>query len=270
MTSIPLVVFSDLDGTLLDHGSYAWSAAKPALQRLARIPAPVILASSKTAAEIEVLQRDMGLDHWPAIVENGAGMLGDDTPSQYDDLRAVVDEMPVRLRRCFKGFGDMSVTDVVGCTGLSPQDAKRARQRAFSEPGLWLGTDADASEFFLALGARGVTARLGGRFMTLSFGATKADQMAAILARFAPRHSVALGDAPNDTEMLEAAEIGIIVANPHRPPLPPVPGEAIGKIRRTTQAGPVGWNSAMIDLLDHLDLPSSAALPLSSGQQNHG
>ena len=55
----PLVVFSDLDGTLLDHDTYAWDAAKPALTRLALLGCPVILTSSKTAAEITVLQADM-------------------------------------------------------------------------------------------------------------------------------------------------------------------------------------------------------------------
>ena len=104
--------------------------------------------------------------------------------------------------------------------------------------------------------------------MTLSFGATKADQMAAILSRFMPRHSVALGDAPNDTEMLEAAEFGIIVANPHRAPLPPLAGEENGQILRTSEAGPAGWNGAIMALLDRLDLPSSA--PLTSGHQHHG
>ena len=46
------IFFSDLDGTLLDHENYDWSAAKPALSELKRQGLPLILASSKTAAEI--------------------------------------------------------------------------------------------------------------------------------------------------------------------------------------------------------------------------
>ena len=267
MTGVPLVVFSDLDGILLDHATYTWAQAKPALQRLARINAPVVLASSKTAAEIEVLQHDMGLSYWPAIVENGAGVLGGEAPARYSDLRAVIDKVPARLRSCFKGFGDMTVAEVTGCTGLPPEEAQRAKQRVFSEPGLWVGNHADELAFLHALAQYGVTVRTGGRFMTLSFGATKADQMAAILARFVPRHSVALGDAPNDVEMLETAECGIIVANPYRASLPPLAGEANGKICRTSEAGPTGWNNAIMALLDRLGLPSSA--PLTSGLQNH-
>jgi len=51
MTNPPaLVVFSDLNGTLLDHETYDWTPAKPALDRLARQGCPVILSSSKTAS----------------------------------------------------------------------------------------------------------------------------------------------------------------------------------------------------------------------------
>ena len=46
------VVFSDLDGTLLDHSTYSWKAAAPALAALRDRGIPLILASSKTSAEI--------------------------------------------------------------------------------------------------------------------------------------------------------------------------------------------------------------------------
>ena len=91
-------------------------------------------------------------------------------------------------------------------------------------------------------------------FLTLSFGKTKADQMAVVISRLKPRYTVALGDAPNDVEMLEAADAGIIIANPHRPPLPLLKGETVGRITRTTHAGPKGWNEAMIAHLDQLEL----------------
>ena len=50
--SLPLLVFTDLDGTLLSHSSYRWDAATPALNTLRKIGAAVVLASSKTAPEI--------------------------------------------------------------------------------------------------------------------------------------------------------------------------------------------------------------------------
>ncbi|MEM7522055.1 MAG: mannosyl-3-phosphoglycerate phosphatase, partial [Pseudomonadota bacterium] len=42
-STAPLCVFTDLDGTLLDHETYHWTAAAPALAALAAVNAPVIL-----------------------------------------------------------------------------------------------------------------------------------------------------------------------------------------------------------------------------------
>ena len=68
------VVFTDLDGTLLDHDSYAWTAAAPALDALKQAGVPLVLASSKTAAEIAALHAELGLGRTPAIVKKGAGL----------------------------------------------------------------------------------------------------------------------------------------------------------------------------------------------------
>jgi ribonucleotide monophosphatase NagD (HAD superfamily) len=45
------LVFTDLDGTLLDHDTYDWTPARDALDRLTRAGIPVVFTSSKTAAE---------------------------------------------------------------------------------------------------------------------------------------------------------------------------------------------------------------------------
>lgn len=68
----PLLVFSDLDGTLLDSHSYDWQPAAPWLSRLHEANIPVILCSSKTSAEMLYLQKMLGLQGLPLIAENGA------------------------------------------------------------------------------------------------------------------------------------------------------------------------------------------------------
>jgi mannosyl-3-phosphoglycerate phosphatase len=253
-TAPALVVFSDLDGTLLDHDSYAWAAAKPALDRLAALNCPVILTSSKTATEITELQLEMGLDGVPAIVENGAGVIGLGAEAQdsapYIEVRKCLDDLPAQLRSKFHGFGDMSLSELAKRTGLSEAAACRAQRRDFSEPGVWSGTDAESQAFSDALRALGLSAQQGGRFLTISSGRTKADGMAQVLNHYQTEASLALGDAPNDIAMLEAANFGVIITNPHRPSLPTLKGEATGRITRTTEAGPVGWNTAVCAFLD--------------------
>ena len=256
---MPLLVFTDLDGTLLSHATYQSDGANPALKRLENIGVGVVMASSKTASEIYALREDLRLQQWPAIVENGAGLLKPHAKGALDDtiyaqLRAGLSEISADLRVLFCGFGDMDAAQVADKTGLSLSAAALAKERAFSEPGIWSGTPQEKAMFLEALKAQGISAREGGRFLTLSFGATKADQLAQITKVLAPRHTIALGDAPNDIEMLEAADFGVIIANPHRTPLPELDGEKSGKIIRTTQSGPVAWNAAILAHLKRLNL----------------
>jgi mannosyl-3-phosphoglycerate phosphatase len=47
-----LLVITDLDGSLLDHHTYSWQAAEAWLARLEEHEVPLVICSSKTAAEI--------------------------------------------------------------------------------------------------------------------------------------------------------------------------------------------------------------------------
>lgn len=249
-----LVVFSDLDGTLLDHETYSWEPARDALDALARHGVPLILATSKTAAEVEVLHRELGLGGHPAIVENGAGIYrpgaADSDDSAYRALREALNDLPADLKNVFRGFGDMDDAEVARVTGLTLDAAARARRREHSEPGIWQGDAATRAAFVAALRQRGITARAGGRFLTLSHGRTKADALRILARRMDARRTVALGDAPNDLEMIEAADIGVIVRNEHGPGIPPLPGERARTIRRTRRPGPAGWAEAVLDILN--------------------
>jgi mannosyl-3-phosphoglycerate phosphatase len=249
------LVFTDLDGTLLDHDSYSFEAARPALDLLAARGIPVILASSKTEAEMRPIAQAIGISH-PMIVENGAGVVGlgaddpasgSDSASPYSRLRAFLREIPKELSDCFEGFGDWDVARIAEETGLAPASAELARQRRFSEPGHFAGSEVQRKAFVELLEAQGFTAVRGGRFFTLMPKTSKAERMADIVAHY--RHeggetirTVALGDAPNDLAMLETADCGIIIANPAHTPLPVTDRERQGAILRSEQSGPLGWN----------------------------
>lgn len=243
-----MIVFTDLDGTLLDHHSYRYDPARPALNALAARDIPVVLASSKTAAEIQPLQHALGLAQWPAIVENGAGVMSPeaDLPdrSAYHTLRAALDGIQPDLRAQFSGFGDVKDAQVAAWTGLPIDQATLARARAFTEPGIFSGSDDERAAFTEALVEQGVQAKQGGRFLTLTFGTTKADAMREVAKSLGTPPVVALGDAPNDADMLRAADIAIIIRNDHGPS----PGDIPGAIR-TRLEGPSGWNAAVLELL---------------------
>lgn len=249
-----MIIFTDLDGTLLDHETYSMEAARPALAACAARSIPVIPATSKTAAEIAPIMREAGLTG-PAIVENGAGVawpgqkLGD--AAQWLAIRAALDGLPETTRALFQGFGDWTPAEVSARTGLSLEAARLAKERQFSEPGDFLGTGEQEDAFIAALAASGISAVRGGRFLTLSLGCNKASRMKEVrecLGATGP--VIALGDAPNDVAMLLEADTGIVVANPAHEPLPPLDGEDEGRIVRTRLAGPAGWNEAVLRIVE--------------------
>lgn len=252
--TIPLLVFTDLDGTLLDHTSYDWSPAKPAIEALQAIGAGIILASSKTSQELSALRIELALDQWPCIVENGAGILPAHGSTikesdQYNQLRTRLNQIPTTQRQQFVGFGDMTDDEVAQATGLTASNAALARARDFSEPGIWHGSDNEKKIFLRQLAEAGISVQQGGRFMTLSFGANKADQVRKLAKAYQATKTVALGDAPNDTDMLNTVDQAVVVTNPHAQPLPELDGESKGRVIRTTEPGPVGWNTAILSII---------------------
>ena len=73
------IIITDLDGTLLDAATYSCAPALPALQMIQSRNIPLILCSSKTRSEIEVLRRKLGNNH-PFVTENGGGVF---IPREY-------------------------------------------------------------------------------------------------------------------------------------------------------------------------------------------
>lgn len=256
--SANLIVFTDLDGTLLDHETYSYAEAGDALALLRERRIPLILASSKTAAEILPLREMLGFQHCEAIVENGAGLLvpgtpGRDAATDYQRILDLLSDLPRDIRAGFTGFSDWSAQEVSDRTGLSVQNSELAKQRNFSEPGLWSGDDQRFEAFSQHLSEEGLVVQQGGRFISLSFGGNKAGQMLKIQKRYHTTDqracSVALGDAGNDIAMLEAADLGVIIPNPDHKGIPRLAGEADGSIIRAARPGPAGWNETIKKLL---------------------
>nr|WP_272210599.1 HAD-IIB family hydrolase [Marinicella sp. W31]MDC2876498.1 HAD-IIB family hydrolase [Marinicella sp. W31] len=162
------IVFTDLDGTLLDHETYSFEPARPALEALKERGIVIVLASSKTEAEMRPIAAEIGIDD-PMIVENGAGIVGlsgtaSDETATYTRLRTALGAMPASLRAKFEGFGDWSDAEVAEKTGMRLEDARLARKRQFSEPGLWSGSEEEREAFLMHLRKGGFQAVQGGRF----------------------------------------------------------------------------------------------------------
>jgi len=265
-----LLVFSDLDGCLLDHFSYSYQAARPALNKLKASAIPLILTSSKTLAEIAELSAELELAS-PFIVENGAGVImpvdyfstpdagqfrhngylfksfGAEHVEIVKKLHAIRHEYGFR----FSGFSDMSSTELADLTGLSLSRAGKAKQRLFTEPVLWQDGDDNWLIFSNLLKAVGLHHIRGGRFIHISGGGDKGialDWLRQCYDKETGTSSqvMALGDSENDIGMLLKADYPVVVRSPvHEPPV--ITGKT--DVIVTEKTGPAGWNDAVLDRL---------------------
>lgn len=262
------VVFSDLDGTLLDHETYSFDVARPGLDALKSRGIPLILASSKTRAEMQDLAPQLGAAG--LIFENGGGVEWPDTlepcdgniveSPDYASIRALLDGLPDGLRATVNGFGDMSDEEVARVTGLPIEGARLARQREHSEPFVFTGSPAQLSEIEKAVAAKAWRLVRGGRFNTITGSNTKATRLEQIAAAYAARqpagtrvYTIALGDAPNDADMIDAADRGFIICNPAGAAMPDLAGEEAGCVTRSTLPGPAGWSESVAQALKEID-----------------
>jgi len=263
-----LLVFTDLDGTLLDHATYSFEPARPALEALAAAGIPVVLCTSKTRAETERWRSALG-NADPFVVENGGaafvpegyfgpgarydrrdggyGVLEFGRP--YADLRRALEAIRAGTGLPLRGFGDMPPEEIAARCGFTPEDAALAAKREYDEPFVGAGPGA-LPAVVRAAAAFGLQVVSGGRFHHLVGGSDKGRAVRALRelygAERGPVRTVALGDSPNDEPMLRAVDVPVLV---RRPDGGLVGGLDLPGLVIAPYAGPEGWREAVLGLL---------------------
>jgi len=275
--TMKLVVFTDLDATLLDPETYSWREAAEALEALKKRDVPLVLVSSKTLAEMAPLHEELGLTD-PFVVENGGGLVfprgarltdsfeglldlhvpgpnGDmsvlSLGTGYQELVSSLAEIAGDTGAEIVGFADMEVQDVARIAGLSREDAAGAKDRLFDEPFLVVGHPDDlADQIRGAAASRGLTAVEGGRFWHLMGHEGKGKAVGLLVDQyrriFGTVHTIGLGDSPNDFPFLELMDTPVIVGGAHSDH---ILSRNLRWALKTESPGPSGWNEAILSIL---------------------
>lgn len=258
------IIFTDLDGTLLNHDDYSFDDAKKAIDKIKEKNIPLIFTTSKTKIEVELLQQKVGINE-PFIIENGAAIF---FPKNYRGLdlsflREYENYNILQLGKTYPqvlkfykqykeefglyGFSDMSIEEVSYYTGLDKTGASYAKNRDFTEPFLLEDISKLENLKNLALTYK-IKITKGGRFYHLI--GEKQDK--GIAVREAVKlfeklfdtkiKSIALGDGPNDIVMLEQVDIPIAIQAYDNTYI-----EAdIKNLNRSSFKGPKGWNEMVL------------------------
>ncbi|CAA6820912.1 MAG: Mannosyl-3-phosphoglycerate phosphatase [uncultured Sulfurovum sp.] len=258
------LIFTDLDGTFLNHDNYAFDASLEALQKIKEAEIPLIFTTSKTKSEVELLQKRVGIRE-PFIVENGAALF---IPEDYQVLDlSILDgykdkkimffgqaySRVLNFYRLYReaygmlGMSDMSDAQVSALTGLAEENVFLAKQRDFSEP--FILKDESKLQELTAL-ATGYELKItkGGRFYHL-MGELQDKGIAVIetielFERLYNQkvYSLALGDSENDLPMLERVDLPIVIQKHDGSYLE----TGLAKIKKSNYKGSKGWNEMVL------------------------
>jgi len=273
MNKPKLIVFTDLDGTLLDHYTYLWDDALPALEKLFLFNIPVILCTSKTRDESIYFRGQIGLDY-PFIVENGAAIF---SPLGYFDQQfsrtlnggyeiklfgVSYSELVEFLQICKRelnvqlaGFSELSSDEIQNLTRLPIHQAELARRREFNEPFYFLDecSEKKLPEMKSLAESRGLKITKGGRFYHTSGNHDKGLAVKTLVDFFnqdkqSKLISIGIGDSLNDLSMLQNVKIPCLVKNGHKQYNQEVTEQI--SLKLTGDVGPKGWNNIILELLE--------------------
>ncbi|MDO6681461.1 MULTISPECIES: mannosyl-3-phosphoglycerate phosphatase [unclassified Oceanobacter] len=258
--TVPLVVMTDLDGTLLDHHNYSANAALPALKRLRALHIPVLFNTSKTCDEVSGLRHELD-NRYPFVCENGSvihipkpdatGFNSEVLGVSYVDILKALHQLQHEGFH-FRGFNDMPATEVAAMTGLSQDNAWLAKKRQASEPLLWHDSDEALERFRQRLAEYQLTLTKGGRFYHVMGTTNKASGLDFFRQYYQHQWQLtpqvaALGDGENDRAMLEAADYPIVIPGENQTLTLQHPSA-----RTAAHKGPAGWNTEILTLLEQL------------------
>lgn len=272
------LVFTALEGALVNAQTDSFSGAEEALSELHRRNVPFILLSSRTRAEIEPVRRKLEHNH-PFITENGGGVFFPDgyfnlripgavrlgrhfctaQGRPYDEVCDALNEIAGKCGVGVTGFRDMNAREISANTGLRPRAAELARDREFEE--LFFFTSADGAaiaRFVAAVRERGFDARPGPTFWRFSAGCdtVRAVREVAQLFRQATRLKLRLagiGAGDEDLPWLRVMDQATLLAD--SPKGTATTGQtdqipALGmKITRLDSPGCAGWAQAIFNII---------------------
>lgn len=263
------VIFTDMDGTLIDRDTYSADAVAPLVRRLVALGVPVIFCSSKTFAEQMEYRRILALPD-PFIVENGGAVFLPEDYFPFDIGKGTekkgfrvlesgtgagkIDEILLHVRSeagiSFRTYRDLDPEEMVRITGLSPESAIRAARRDYSQTIVPPLSAENLVRLRCALKPHGLVAVEGSRFVTVASGDCSKGTAVSLLTDLYRRQFPAvvtcgIGDSANDREMLDVVDRPFLVQGPDRSWHP-----AMGsRVERIPAPGPLGWCMAVLMLM---------------------
>lgn len=264
-----IVIFTDLDGTLLDHDTYSCEMVMPLVASLSKAGIAIVFCSSKTRVEQEVYRKKLGIAS-PFIVEDGGAIFISkgyfpfsyeyhrvtrgyqviELGMPYREIRRILGEIREKNNLAIRGFGDMDAAQIAGITGLDVSQAKLAKKREYEETLNLTGSEQEIRFILSKIEESGLKWSRGGRFYSVSGGSNKGTATSVLIELFSRKlgriKTIGVGDSLNDVPMLTEVDVAVLVQKPgnywEEIELP--------NLHRVDGVGPQGWVKAIEELTE--------------------
>ncbi len=258
-----LWVVSDVDGTLMDH-SYDLTPAKETIKLLQKLSIPVILCTSKTAAEVKVIRKQLNLTD-PYIVENGAAIYGESLKrvngeiilgEKYIILENILSSISNEINYDLVPLNNISDKAATELTGLKGNSLKLMRDRHWSMPFL---NPPETKELEIDNCCKKYNVEIfrGNRMShMLSVNSNKGKAINALkeYSNNSKIKIIGLGDSPNDLPLLLNSDYKIVIPSPSGPNMKLL--EELNDYKFTLASKPngYGWKSEINKLINKIIL----------------
>jgi len=265
-----LVIYTDLDGTLIDFKDYSFDVTAPLVKTLEITRIPVVFCSSKTRVEQAFYRKAIGVTA-PFITENGSAIF---IPKDYFSFdiaydtmidnylvielgidRSSILEIIVKAREVSGaevfGYADLPLGEISSILKLDAEASQRASSRDYSETLIKGDKESKAFKKMVAmLEEKGLQCNAGGKFHTvISQKSDKGKAVQKLHELFKQQNanaiSVGLGDSANDLPLLQSVDKPFLVQKP---------GNwwdnlAAPNLVKVPEVGPKGWVEAVSGLI---------------------
>ena len=270
------LIFSALEGALVDPRTESFAEAEDALSELDRRKIVYVLLTRRTREQIDPIRRKLGHNH-PFVTENGGGIFFPDgyfslkipgavrtarylsiaQGKPYAEVCEALDDIAEECSVGVAGFHHMSAREIAENTGQRPRDAELARAREFDEPFYFTSADDEAiARFIAAARERGFDTRRGAQFWHFSSKCDPARAVRTLASLFREAthiklRLVGIGGAQEDLPWLRALDQAILLPNSAGGDQnPELPQPTAGSTKRVTMGdapGPAGWSQAVLN-----------------------
>ena len=256
-------IVSDVDGTLMDH-SYDLTPAKETIKYLQELYIPVILCTSKTAAEVKVIRKQLNLTD-PYIVENGAAIYGESLKKvngkiilgeKYEILENILNIISNEINYDLRPLNNISDKEATELTGLKGHSLELMRDRHWSMPFL---NPPENKEEDINISCKKFNVEIfrGNRMShMLSINSNKGKAINA-LKNYSNNPNIkiiGLGDSPNDLPLLLNSDYKIVIPGPSGPNLKLIEKLNDNNFTLATDPNGYGWKSEINKLINNLVL----------------